>query len=540
MTKSWLAALAVLSFASPAAAFSYETPASKGCHEQITGDALRAVRAAGRAPRLPLTRDEQALADDVPFTIPDGLDDLGGVTLVIGVRDNDLRGRGPTDLETVAELHGNDALQHEHCLRKAGQDGASGSLAALADCRAFIRGKVIAAIDALGPDGHPDPTKRSDVRVSLLIRGRVTAPLPTFYARMGEALHALQDSFSHTLRSDDGSEVKVVLNWVEHVRDELDEGRDGPPHMSPLDRCDDSDAIRRNRRKWATTASTELLRAALDPGDRNAKLAAVDAALDRWLGAKADCDASNRWCNAPELSLREEGCSCRSAGAGRDPRLAMGAAVLLLIALLRRRAVALSLLVFAAPARAASTDEAFKPPAESPPNGEEASVAKGAKAIFGTPHVGFGVQGAIGASFDSTAFNGSLGARVRITDLWLTGLDAEWNPWGSPVTRLRPGSLNVYVPLIKRWPIRSDTYALRTTISGGTSTMLFDLYGAPRGTTGLFVGFSVIGLEAKLGPGVTMVFDPASFALPVPQLRGLFGYPQYRFQIAIQWGAAGH
>ena len=34
-------------------------------------------------------------------------------------------------------------------------------------------------------------------------------------------------------------------------------------------------------------------------------------------------------------------------------------------------------------------------------------------------------------------------------------------------------TLNVYVPLIKRWPIRSDTYALRTTIiKGGAAVEL--------------------------------------------------------------------
>jgi MYXO-CTERM domain-containing protein len=539
MWKSGLAALTLLLVAKPAAAFTYETPASSGCHERITSDALRAVRAAGRAPSLPLTREEQAFADDVPFKVPSGLEDLGGITLLVGVRDNDLRGRGPTDMETVAQLHGDDAVQHEHCLRRAGQDGAVGSLAALAMCRAFIRDKVIAAIDALDSKGNPNPAARANITVTLAIRGQVTISLPAFYVRMGEALHTMQDSFTHTLRSDDGAEVKTILNWIEDVSGKLDEGRDGPPHLSPLDHCDDKDAIRLNRRTWATAASTELLQVALDSGrDRAAKINALDGVLDRWLGAKDGCNANNSWCNAPELGLRDEGCSCHAPGGSGDPRLAIGLAMVAVIALLRRRAIVLSVLLFAAPARAEDGDDAFK--GANKPADPEGSVSKGTKDVLGRPHVGFGVQGAIGASFDSAAFNASIGARLRITDLWLTGLDVEWNPWGSPLDRVRPGALNIYAPLIKRWSMHSNTYALRSTLAVGTSTMLFDLYGAPRGTTGLYMGLSVIGLEVKLGPGVTMIFDPASFALPVPQLKGVFGYPQYRFQIALQWGAAGH
>lgn len=551
MLRGWLVALGVLLVAPSAAAFSYETPASKGCHEEITGEALRAVRSEGRAPPLAFARDERALAEDVPFTIPGGLNDLGGVTLIIGVRDNDLRGRGPADLETVATLHGDDALQQQHCLRRAGQDGAAGNTAAVADCRAFIKAKMIAAIDALDARSLPNPAMKTDVKVSLSLRGIVTAPLPTFYVRMGEGLHTMQDAFTHTLRTDDGAEIKTVLNWVEHVAHELDEGRDGPPHLSPLDRCDNRDEIRTKRRQWATVSSTELLRAVLNPAlDREGKIAEVDKVLDRWLGIKAGCTAANKWCDAPELNLREEGCSCSSVGRSGNTVVALSLASIALLALFtRRRALALSLLLFAAPARAEEAekgpekkDGVFNAPCPEPPKKaeDESSVAKGTKKVLGDPSPNFGLQAAAGASFDSTALAASLAARFRLGDRWLTGVDVEWNPWGSPLSKVRAGTLNVYATGIKRWSMGSDTYALRTTLNAGASRMLFDLYGAPSGTTGLFFGFSFLGLEAKLGRGMTMIFDPAHFALPVPQLRGLFGYPQYRFTIALQWGASAH
>jgi hypothetical protein len=526
-----LAGLAcAVSAATNAFAFSYETPFSDGCHERITTDALRTIRRDGRAPALPFSRDERALANDLPFSVADDLDDLAAVTLLIGVRDNDLRGRGPTDLETVAMLHGDDAVQREHCLRGSTQDGHAGTVAAVAACRAFIRGKFIEAIDAA--DGA-----RTGVKLVLAVRGQVTAPLPTLYVRVGEALHALQDSFSHSFRTADGSEITVVLNWIEHVRDTLSEGRDGPPHLSALDKCDDSDAIRTRRREWATAASTELLRIATDSTDRATKLNALDATLDKWLGIKAGCDESNRWCNAPELALKDEGCSCRAARGGDSVVGLAALAAFVALSLARRaRLAALAAVFFPSVAAAGEKDPAFEP---GPTNEAEGSVARGTKKLLGEPRMNFGVHGGASASFDSAAFATTLGARYRITELWLVGLDAEWNPWGSPFDRIHRGVFNAYATGIKRWSMRSDTYALRTSLHLGTSTTLFDLYGVPKGTTGIYTGVSFLGLEVKLGSGVTMIFEPADFALPVPHLRGLFGYPQYRFTIALQWGAAG-
>jgi hypothetical protein len=517
-----------------ASAFTYESPASKGCHERIAGDALRAARAAGRAPALGFSRDERALANDVPFTVPDDLDDLAGVTLLIGVRDNDLHGRGPADLETLAMLHGDESVQQEHCLRATSQDGHAGTIAAVAACREFIRSKFIAAIDA--PAGA-----RVDVKLVLAVRGQITASLPAFYVHIGAALHALQDSFTHTFRTADGAEVTVVLNWVEHVAKALQEGRDGPPHLGALDKCDDSSAIHTNRRQWATEASIQVMKIATDPTkDRAAKLAAFDATLDRWLGVKAGCTEENRWCDAPELALNEEGCGCRAARGGTTTGLAALFALFALV-LFRRyaRFAPLAVLLVPSSASADETPSAFEPCTPTAKPEEEGTVAKGTKRLLGEPTRNFGLNAAAGASFDSAAFAMSLGARYRLTDLWLVGVDAEWNPWGSPLDRVHRGVFNAYATGIKRWTLRSDTYALRTSLHVGTSTMLFDLYGVPYGTTGLYTGISFVGVEIKLGSGVTMIFEPAEFALPVPQLRGLFGYPQYRFTIALQWGAAG-
>src|SRR5258708_1749760 len=64
-----------------------------GCHELIPADALRSVRARfTTAPPLTPSRDEAAMIAAVLFAPPaDFVNDLGGMALLLGVRDNDLK-----------------------------------------------------------------------------------------------------------------------------------------------------------------------------------------------------------------------------------------------------------------------------------------------------------------------------------------------------------------------------------------------------------------------------------------------------------------
>src|SRR5207248_6912062 len=108
--------------------------------------------------------------------------------------------------------------------------------------------------------------RRVALPVYLQLRGsRIAVPLPLFYVRIAQALHALQDAFTHTLRTADGLRVTSVLNWVEYVGGTIYEPRDGPSHMLALDGCIDADAALALRRRLATEASVSLLLAALDP-----------------------------------------------------------------------------------------------------------------------------------------------------------------------------------------------------------------------------------------------------------------------------------
>ena len=64
---------------------------------------------------------------------------------------------------------------------------------------------------------------------------------------------------------------------------------------------------------------------------------------------------------------------------------------------------------------------------------------------------------------------------------------------------------------------------------------LFDLYGAPSGSTGVFALFFPLGIELKLSKVFFLVLNPLGLAVPAPQLRGVpFVYPQYRATLDLE------
>lgn len=536
--QSVFVALVVFMDAGTASAYKLESLVTPGCHESMTSDVLRAARAArgGSAALAPIapTRDERALIDDLPFAIASDMTDIGSVGMLLGVRDNDLKGNGAADLSKLAEVHGDPRNQQEHCLRRPEDDGDFGNVTALEACKAFIREKASLAIDALdGADGGRERRLRAPLRVNLAIRGAVTVQLPLVYVALGQAIHALQDGFSHTLRTPDGRRVTAVLDWVETVRGAHVAARDGPSHVDGLDFCATRDALRRTRVAMAKEASLALLFAVVDPGDRASRLGAVDRVLETYLSYEPGCNADNGWCNAPELELRDadvDACSTTAGGSRAlfAPTLMIAAALAWTVRSGRRRTRArrrgarsflgaASAIVITMPcAGTAHADDEIVPSGRSP----------------------FGAYASAAGALDHPALAFSVAGRYRLTDRWLTGLDVEWNPFAAlqPV-EFRRGTLNVYATLARRWAMRDDRFALRTTLHVGTSTLLFDLYGAPSGSTGLFLGLNLLGIEWEVTKNVSVIVDPAKVALPIPQFSGVpFGYLQYRFSIGVQWG----
>jgi hypothetical protein len=542
-TAAALAAAVLAALAAPEAAHAYtvSTFVSDGCHEEITDGALRAARASapGTAPMLAVDEADRAFVDDLPFELPAG-SDLAAVTLLVGVRDNDLKGRGSTDLQALALVHGDPTTQDEHCLRDLDDLEPDGTSRAVARCRAFILGRVGDALDHLAPDGTPDGASRVALPVALAIRGETSVSLPGFYVHLGQALHALQDSFSHSYRTPDSKEITVSLTWLHPIDDDLDEAMAGPPHSSTLDRCVGLDDLRATRLAVAGEASRALIAAALGPGTRDERLAAAGTVLDGSLTISPGCGAGNAWCAAPEHAYPTEptaACALAGRGGRRGSRAAaIGLAFCVVLAARRRRArtagagVALALVLAADPARA---ELPLKPDVP-----EKRVTAEAPEARF-AERPPYGLVVSVGGSLNRTAADLAIGARLRLTPRWLVGLDAEWNPWMSlEGEHVRVGAFNAFATVIRRWSMLSDQFDVRTSLHAGTSTVLFDLYGVPAGTTGLFVGASLLGLEWRATRAMSVIIDPADVAYPIPQLRGApFGYLQYRFTLGLQWGA---
>jgi len=579
-------ALAVVLLPATAEAYSYGSVGSDPCHEDIIAAALRQIRTELPTVRpIPATSDEKALIDDLPFDVPSDMQDLAGATLLAAVRDNDLKGQSPLDIEHLASVHGDPSTQAEHCLRSPEHDEPDGTPRALQSCRQFIKRIMLDALNGLDAQGIPDPKNRVLLAIELSVRGQVNPMLPRFYVMMGRALHAVQDGFTHTWRTQDRMRVTVVLNWIDQAEGRLEDSRDGPPHASELDRCDDPDEIRRTNRELATRASVELFRAALDTTlSREQKEQAIDVVLDRYFTHEPGCTAQNGWCDAPERAYADkEGCSCRTPARGRNG----GAAALLGICVVgaaasrragkRRRRRARSLLVASvlglcglAPSIASAQTSADESSGEDPEGKgvvEEAtpgsskdtptkknekgdkvvSVGKGESPVLVVPKDDarlesgsmFGGQVFGGASYDNAAAVVGGGIRLRFADTWLVGLDAEWNPFYQVHRKeFTAGTANVYATLIRRWPMRFERVTLRSTLNLGASYLLYDLFGAPAGSIGPFLGVTFLGLEWKASRTLYLIFDPTSIAIPVPQVSGApFGYPQYRFTIGLQLGA---
>jgi hypothetical protein len=539
MARAWMLGAMVVAGAlgsGGANAFTISSPLSQGCHEAITSQALRGVRMdVPNAAPLALTANEQALVDDVQFVPDPDMKDLGGITLLVSVRDNDLKGRNSADLTQLAEVHGDPNNQAEHCLRAANETEPGGSEAAVADCRAFILGRISQALDGLDATGMPDSSQRTALTLHLSLRGQMDALLPTYYVRMGQAIHAIQDSFSHTYRTPDGMKITVVLNWLALVKGSLVESRDGPAHRAALDVCTDPDPLRATRHALATDASAAVLRATLDPNaTRDQKMTTVGGILDKYMSFSPGCTFDNQWCQAPESQYQNSATGCGVAGTGSvvAPIFALLAAATL--ARRRKWGLMAGLLVAGSALAQSTAPAAGETNTHAPPPPVTRAVAE--PGPRDPSEMAWGAYAGVSGSVDNAAVAGTLGVRLRASRHWMFGLSGEWNPWialnGTPI---RAGVINAYGSAILRYPLAYENFNLRTTGSLGASYLLTALYGAQSGSIGLYGELSPLGLEWKVSKVFFLIINPLNFALPVPQLRGVpLTYPQYRFSVGLE------
>jgi len=329
---------------------------------------------------------------------------------------------------------------------------------------------------------------------------------------MGQAVHTLQDGFTHTFRSADRMRVRTVLNWIEYVNNDEIESRDGPVHRNGLDQCDSLDPLRTQNMGVASQASLDLMHAMLDPAPRETKLAAVDAVLAKYLTYEPGCTAANGWCDAPEQQYQVgASCGCSVLGGGNGGLAAAGATMLGIALFVRRRrraraargagaanllALPIALACLTAPSVAqaqtapndaettpptatappAAAPPATAPPAAAPPGAVTTNPETGAAVAVdekkpppGVPTTAqakaettekehsslFGVYVAGSGAITNPSLSGQLGLRFRLSELFSVGIDGELNGWFAEQTkRFRTGVVNVYATGIIHYPLR--------------------------------------------------------------------------------------
>ncbi len=564
-----LVALTAWTLSSSAAAFEVESPVTEGCHESITAEAAERVGWPHTPPAF--TSLDRRLVRHLLFDLPPEVQDRWTLALILGVRYNDLKGHRVSDLSALALVHGDPGTQNMHCLRRHRDDFQRGDHEAMRACRAFIRREVAAALDALGPTPDAkDFNKNMSVELSFAFAQTHTVPVAAFAFHLGQALHALQDSYAHTFRSADGKRVHHVLNYVDWADGDLKEERDGHRHLDVLDRCSGTEAALR-RRELAVSASRDLLAAALgDPagsgsassgsagsgsassgsassGSASSGSASsgpderqrrVDAVLDIHLKVEGDCNASNGWCNASEREeVQQLGCRVAKNGrfAGAWSLIGWISACLLAWRCMpgrgKWRTPPAGLLCLAA--LVPSTTLAQSPEcAQETPATSEGCLDWACVQQAGS----MSAQFTGGASLDEGALAIGLGGQYALHPNVSVGLTGEYNPWVSfETTRVVHGTLNLFATGIYAWPL-TDRVRLTSTLHAGASTLLFQTVGIDKGAWGAYVGANLLGVDLLLSRHLSIMIDPADVRAPIPRIHAVpYYYIQYRFTLGMAW-----
>lgn len=285
-------------FAQRATAYSIGTAFSEPCHESITAAAFaktpwlwdaaieprRAIDAAVGA----------ALLVHVGVAVEDDARTFALMSLIVGVRAPDTEGRSLLELEQTRQVHAAPADQYGHALRAAADDGQAGDERALQGAREQLIALVLAAQLALAA---PHDAQFHRTTYTLDFYGPVALEVWRPAWLLGRALHLVQDSFAHTLRTEDPHWVAHVLTYVDALSPMHDDARDGLRHSGRLDACTAETAP---LVAAATAASVEVLEVG--------RLGAAAASLpgEHWLRLEASCSQSRDRCHSPWLQLAGE------------------------------------------------------------------------------------------------------------------------------------------------------------------------------------------------------------------------------------------
>lgn len=324
----WVLVASLLGLCAPATAFTIQSGFSDGCHESLIVTAYRDYLSTLTPTDVPIPESEEwrklseALRDDLRFEFRNEEQRLVLISLLVGVREPDTNGHSLLNLTELREAHMSPNGQYEHALRAPQDDGPAGDVAAVEGTRALILERIGRARAS-----RSRPPAEQIVRTSIYIDfyGKVDVEVwePAF--RLGQASHALQDSFAHMIRSDDLRRVIHVANYLDAIVGGHDEARDGLAHSDRLDDCTGATAPIYAAAREATIALMLAAVRADFPDVRGVVGPTPEEVLDQWLTFEPGCGAANDYCESFWAKLAREKLTgpylstffgCRATGGG--------------------------------------------------------------------------------------------------------------------------------------------------------------------------------------------------------------------------------
>jgi hypothetical protein len=519
------AAAGILLSSAAASAWQVADPIHHDCHERISSAALTQVGYVQPPP--PLSSSDSDLRNGLQFDAGRYAADIYALSLIIGTRWPDSQGEPSFDFYKLSNVHSAAGDQGSHCLREEADVGAEpGDTHALAACRAKITALYWQALATLDPTtGDVDPDERTLQPEYLPFLGKTQIPVSGFYFFAGRALHAIQDSFTHTYRRmedpDAGHRITSIFNWLSQVRGDLDEAENGHGHETVLDDCEGDEPRTGDRMRWATDASSTLLAALTTPGDVSERQMRLDAFFTDWMTYEAGCSIGNEYCGNPVQawlrtsgqSMNYDGGGCALAGSGRIGLglLALAVAVGLAALVARRRprrvATLLAIAVGLGTATARADDE----------------------------HLGWRAEARASLSVQNPAYAFG-GAGAFAWRRFEVGGFAELNPWYDVNREMMSlGATNFGVLGHYLHSLRPDV-RLRAGVGLGLSVLNMDLPGTSAGNVGVYANLRLLGIVWYFANRTALTIDAFDLALPTPQLRGWpVLYAQHRLSVGLSF-----
>ncbi len=220
-------------------------------------------------------------------------------SMILGVRRPDMDGHSMLDFNRARAMHIAENSQSNHGLRSSFDDGEEGNTRAILAARKKIEEFLE---KSLFYSSGPLDERYIKVSHPLEYYGNVdiTVYAPAYY--LGVAMHIFQDTFSHTIRSDDLHQIYHVMNYVDAASVGHDEERDGLAHSVSMDDCFGAAS---EIAEIATIATSELMRAFM-VDYTTGRDDAVDQVLDDWLEYKPGCTMQNDYCGSRWVEIARQ------------------------------------------------------------------------------------------------------------------------------------------------------------------------------------------------------------------------------------------